>query len=122
GGVPAVPGSPPVRARCVVLASVPFPVWATSGMETPLFTAAVTAAFAAEQRGWLRSATALAIVATLTRPEGVLVALCVFGSRLVGQRRWERGALAYGGALLALSPFPLSYYRAPLPHTFPPHR
>ena len=117
-GFQAVPGWPAVFAPWVVLASVPFTVWATSGMETPLFTAAVTAAFAAEQRGWLRSATALAIVATLTRPEGVLVALCVFGSRLVGQRRWKSGALAYGGALLALSAFRLWYYGALLPNTF----
>src|SRR5262249_51975069 len=72
-----------VLAPWIVLASVPFTAWATSGMETPLFAAAVAVAFLGERCGRPWTATAGAILATLTRPEGPLVAACVFGPRLL---------------------------------------
>ena len=66
-------------APWLLLSATPFPVWATSGMETLLFTAAATAALAAQARGRIGAASVWLAVATLTRPEGALLALVVFG-------------------------------------------
>lgn len=106
----------------IVLASLPFATWTLSGMETPMFAALVTAALAAEVRaraGWMTLALALA---TLTRPEGVLVAAVLLGfawlrgDELWGSR-WAPGVV-YASVLLALTVFRLGYYGVPLPNTF----
>ena len=69
-----------------VLTSVSFALWATSGMETALFTAATTAALAAQARGRIGAAMGAAAVATFTRPDGVLVASQTHGV-VIGQHR-----------------------------------
>jgi hypothetical protein len=109
-------------APWLLLSSTSFAYWATSGLETPLFVAAVTTALALDTRGRSAEATFAAAVATLTRPEGVLVALVVLASavRQGGWRRFGawRYALVYGALLAALTAFRLAYFGAPLPNTF----
>ena len=121
-------GIPPSRAWIavlaagVVLSSTPFVYWSTLGMETPMFTAAVVfalAAYARDRLGW----TTLAVsVATLTRPEGTLIAAVLFAFYLAsswrqGWRAW-RWPLVYAGLLALLTAFRLAYYGSPLPNTF----
>jgi arabinofuranosyltransferase len=121
-GFQGSPAWPAAVAPWIVLASPSFVIWSTCGMETPLFAAAATAALLAEQRGRLRTAAAMAIVATLTRPDGPLLALCLFGARLLTRplepRIWGRGLVAYIGAVIALTTFRLWYYGDVLPNTF----
>jgi hypothetical protein len=106
----------------IVFASPVFVRWTTSGMETPLFVAAVVGAFAAEARGRSGWAVLAVSLATLTRPEGALAAASLFGFRLVeerfrGWRAWS-GPVAYTAVLVALTAFRLAYYGDPLPTTF----
>jgi len=87
-------------AAWVVLASLPFVYWTTSGMETSLFAALVAATLAAEareRRGW---AVAAAFLAFAVRPDGVLVAAAALGWRVLSRGREEglrvlRGPLVY---------------------------
>lgn len=125
----AVPGLPRGQrwaaglAPWLVLSSLPFVFWTSSGMETPLFALFVSAALAAEARSRRGLATAAAVLATATRPEGVLVAAAVFGWRVSWRWRQEgwrvlRGPAVYALLLLALSAFRLAYYGALVPNTF----
>ena len=117
---------PAAAATGLVLVSPAFAGWATLGMETPLFALLATAALAAHARGRTGWTTALAGLATLTRPEGALVAAAVYGSDLLAARRGGRPALAralraplvYAALLAALTSLRLVYYGAPLPNTF----
>jgi hypothetical protein len=109
-------------APWIRLSSVSFALWATSGMETPLFAAAVTAALAAQARGRMGWATAALCVATLTRPDGVIAAVPILGFHLVsrrgeGARAWTWPAV-YGLAVALLTAFRLAYYGSPVPNTF----
>jgi hypothetical protein len=99
-----------------------FERWAISGMETPMFSAFLVGALAAEARARTRLATGLAALAMLTRPEGVLVAASLFGFRalelgLRDVRVWGH-ALAYAALCVVLTVFRLAYYGDPLPNTF----
>ncbi len=119
-------------APFVLLCSVPFGMWASAGMETPLFLAAVTAALAASTAQRMGLATAALIVCTLTRPDGVIAAAVVYGFHLLGARhflnaRQRRGAWlgfllgppgVYAAFLVGLTGFRLAYYGAALPNTF----
>ena len=110
-------------APWIVLSSLPFVFWTTSGMETSLFALAVTAALAAEARDRPGLATLAALLATATRPEGVLVAAAVLGWRVVSRWRSEGvGVLLWPGVyalgLLALTGFRVAYYGAFVPNTF----
>jgi len=109
-------------APWVLICSPAFMLWSTSGMELPLFTAAVTAALAAQARSRWALATVALSVATLTRPEGALLAAVVYGTSL---RRflppaWStwRYPTAYACLIVLLTCFRLAYYGAPLPNTF----
>jgi len=106
----------------IVLASPDFARWASSGMETLLFTAAVAAAFAAQVRGRRGWAAFAAVLANLIRPEGALVAAAVFGFPLLETRfrdiRAWIGPLAWAAVLIALTVFRIAYYGDPLPNTF----
>ncbi len=110
-------------AAWVVLASLPFAYWTTSGMETPLFAALVTATLLAEARdrpGWAVTA---ALAASTTRPEGVLVAGLVFGWRVFARWRAEGAPVLlwpalYALGMLALTGFRILYYGSPVPNTF----
>ncbi|HXK21654.1 MAG TPA: hypothetical protein VMS55_03140 [Myxococcota bacterium] len=109
-------------AAWLVLASPAFARWSTSGMETPLFVAAVTGALAAEAWGLRGLATALVCVATGVRPEGALLAASLFGFRLVtgglrDARAWS-SLVVYTLLWIALTAFRLAYYGVPLPNTF----
>ena len=109
-------------APLLLLSSPSFAVWSSSGMETPLFTAALTAALAAEARRRPALLTAALAVASLTRPEGALAAAVLYGFHLHrGRNRLGaalRPVLVYGCLLLALTLFRLLYYQAWLPNTF----
>lgn len=109
-------------AAALVLVSPVFARWSTAGMETPLFAAMVICALAADAHRRAGAATLCATLATLTRPEGALVAAAIFGFRLLrlGFRPLEawRGPLAYGAVMIALTAFRLLYYGDPLPNTF----
>ncbi|MBW2286526.1 MAG: hypothetical protein JRG80_04370 [Deltaproteobacteria bacterium] len=109
-------------AAALVYASPVFARWSTAGMETPLFVAMIVGALAADAHGRDGQATAYATLATLTRPEGALVAAAIFGFRLLrlGLRApaaW-RGPLGYGAVMIALTAFRVTYYGDPLPNTF----
>jgi arabinofuranosyltransferase len=110
-------------------------VWSTSGLETRLFELLV---FGGVLRLWLedtrlgageRAAPLAAVLlglATLTRPDGLLIALCAFGATALHRVRalrarlgWLAGSAAVyaalvGGQLL----FRWSYYGAWLPNTY----
>jgi hypothetical protein len=109
-------------AAWILLASPAFARWSVSGMETPLFAAALVGALGAEASGRRGAATALAMLATLTRPEGALVAASLFGFRLLEDGPWTRRVwrdpLLYAGLWIGLTAFRLAYYGAPLPNTF----
>ena len=97
--------------------------WARSGMETPLFCAAVAACFVAQRKRRIELAFVACFVATLTRPEGVLLALSIAAvevmPRFGGIRRpWLRGVALYAVLLAALTAFRLVYYGDFVPNTF----
>jgi arabinofuranosyltransferase len=109
-------------AAWIVYSTPSFERWAISGMETPMFSAFIAGAFAAEARSRAGLATLLAALAMLTRPEGALVAASLFGFRALAlglrdARVWGH-ALAYAGLCVALTAFRLAYYGVPLPNTF----
>jgi hypothetical protein len=107
-------------APALVLASTAFARWTTSGMETPLFTAAALAALAADAARRPALATAAACVATLTRPDGLLVAVVVFGADLWRRRdrRALAGPLCFALLLAGHTLFRVVYYGSPVPNTF----
>jgi hypothetical protein len=109
-------------APVLVATSAAFARWSTSGMETPLFVAAATAALWAAARGRTGGSLLAACTATLTRPDGVLVAAVALGALLVHSRREPRRALAacalFAALLLVYTGFRLAYYGALLPNTF----
>jgi arabinofuranosyltransferase len=109
-------------AVALVYASPVFARWSTAGMETPLFVAAVVGALAADAHGRDGQATTYATLATLTRPEGALVAAAIFGFRLLrlgfGAPSAWRGPLGYGAVMIGLTAFRVAYYGDPLPNTF----
>ena len=111
-----------------VLASNSFATWTLAGLETPLFVALVSAALLAQLRGRMGWATAAAIAATLTRPDGVLVAVAIYAAEVLPRLRDPRNlfakpshwapVLTYAGAMIALTAFRLLYYGSPVPNTF----
>ncbi|MCP3982112.1 MAG: hypothetical protein GY716_22630 [bacterium] len=103
-----------------------FAFWAVGGMETPLFTALVlwgsyVALVARSERRALLAGLLLGL-ATLTRPEGLLIAGCVGAHRVLFGERPRRELAALGlGVALPLIPhvaFRLAYYGTWLPNTF----
>src|SRR6185436_15428532 len=76
-------------APWLLLASTSFGFWATAGLETPLFVAAVTLALLFDARGRSGAATAVAALATLVRPDGVLIGAVVLASA-VQKSGWKR--------------------------------
>lgn len=131
-------GQGPLRSMlpCVLLvAAGPFAAWATSGMETSLFTLLVTAscyhAVSHANRphpGSLAASCIAAFLATLTRPEGlgVLVVLAVLhvlyrrAHPSAGWRLRDLAGMALGYVLpfLAYGVWRLVYYGDVLPNTF----
>lgn len=109
-------------APWVVLSTAAYPYSATSGMETMLFLASVTAALAAHAWGRIGGSTFFLVTATLTRPDGILAATCVLGDHLLRGKGspWRRliPPLTYGAAILGLTLFRIWYYGSPVPNTF----
>ncbi len=109
-----------------------FAVWATGGLETPLFAALIlwgtcSAANGVEsERGELPLSSALLFaLAALTRPEGALLAAILVLAAVVlhrpGPRFWRSWCTWVGVFLLIFTPYLVwrwSYYGYPLPNTF----
>lgn len=109
-------------APFLLWAWIGFPIWTLSGLETPLFAAAVGGALAAEACGRIGLATAVAVVASLTRPEGALLAAVILSINLLRGPAQRRQVIASGAAyavfLALLTSFRLYYYGSPVPNTF----
>jgi hypothetical protein len=117
-------------APLLVAMCPPFAVWATAGMETPLFACLVvwSAGLALEgaERDVLRPAAAgLAAVASLTRPEGIgfavvlaVLLLALQGGRPGLVRDFGRWWLTFLVVFLPYFVWRWSYYGDPLPNTF----
>jgi len=126
---------------CLALAcSGPFATWATSGMETNLFTCWIVGAtyFCARflttfgaRDAWLSSGCLL--LASLTRPEGVMIAGIVGGAMLLSSANHSDASKQGSGTAITRSLAPLaayavlvaiyiawrwSYFGYPLPNTF----
>ena len=122
GGLPSSQQWLAGLAPGIVASSGSFALWATRGLETPLFVALVILALAAQQAGRTVWATIAVVVATLTRPEGAILAAVVLSfewwqSSRRGVQRWTP-VFSYGLALAGLTGFRLAYYGSPLPNTF----
>lgn len=106
------------------LASSPALVfWSASGMDAPLFLLFVTASFVSalgdrrcDDPLSLRTATMLAL-ATLTRPEGVLVS-CYIGVFFLLERRRVRSLVLYGVVVGIMLVARLAYFGSWVPNTY----
>jgi len=116
--------------------SGPFAAWATSGMETSIFTLFATAALFHAARfacdgdpSQLRLTLVALVLATLTRPEGLLIALSiagVYGVRgaepdhrdAARMRAIAAGALIYGLVIAVFVAWRWNHFGYPLPNTF----
>jgi hypothetical protein len=112
--------------------SAPVAAWTMGGLETPLFAALTTWSFAlaldAAREPTRKHACKLGVVlglATLTRPEGALVAAAVFVPLAVALARSRHGRSALGLVLACAGlivgthlAWRLAYYGYPLPNTF----
>jgi hypothetical protein len=118
---PSLPGWIAGGAPLLLWLSAPFVRWTTSGLETSLFAAGLTASLAAAAASRTGCMTAALVVTALTRPEGVLAAALLYGAGLLapGRRRASlRGAAVFGACMLALVAARLAYYGELLPNTF----
>jgi hypothetical protein len=109
-------------APWIVLSCASSAYCSTNGMETPLVVALVSAGLAAERNGRPWTMTLFAALLVLTRPDGGLLALVLFGYHLLRfpARRWRTWApiSAYAAVVLCLTIFRLAYYGSPVPNTF----
>ena len=126
---PTSTAAPEVRwiAPLFAATSPPLAVWATGGLEGPLFGAlvlwAVVLTIGAAGEARLHPGAALcAALATLTRPEGLLVGAALFAAAwATGARRPREVGLWWAGFLAVVVPFWVwrtSYYGDLLPNTF----
>ena len=94
----------------------------TAGMETALSVASATAGLAALAAGRIWIATVIASIATLTRPDGLILGAVVFAAHLyldkatLGRRLMP--VAAYAMVVASLTLFRLLYYGSPVPNTF----
>ena len=119
-----------LAAPILLYASNSFACWTISGLETPLFAAFVTAAMTAFVLGRIGWVLAFCILASLTRPEGALLAAILLGvdwlRQLTTQRpkrvaellRLSLPCLTYGLFIFGLTAFRIVYYGDVLPNTF----
>lgn len=93
---------------------------AMSGMETNLFVMLVLATWAAYMRSGIRGAYVLAVLATLTRPEGAVLAAILFALdwRSVGFARAFKSALTFAGPIALYAAWKLWYFGDVLPNSF----
>lgn len=114
----------------VLLASNSFAGWSGAGLETSLFAATAVSALHAHGRGRMGLVVLWTVLASLTRPEGVLLAGLLLGwdwlVGLVRERprdlptllRLSWPALGFAGYLLLHTAFRLYYYGDYVPNTF----
>lgn len=119
-----------LAAPILLYASNSFACWTISGLETPLFAASVTAAMAAFVAGRIGWVLTFCVLASLTRPEGALLAALLLGidwlAQLIAQRprrltellRLSLPCLAYALFIAGLTTFRVIYYGDVLPNTF----
>jgi arabinofuranosyltransferase len=116
-------------APILVAANPAFCLWATGGLETPLFACLVAWAIGLASEGAERgeaplASAVLAGLAALTRPEGALVAgLLALALLLVNRRRefllpWLRYCAVFAVIFLPYFAWRWTYYDALLPNTF----
>jgi len=110
-------------APVLVWSWIGFPVWTFSGLETPLFAATVAVALAAEARGRIAIAALASMVATMTRPEGPMLAALILGANaLRGAPRHRRRSVAWAAVYLLglalLTGSRLWYYGSLVPNTY----
>ncbi|MDD0844992.1 hypothetical protein [Pseudomonas sp. Gutcm_11s] len=117
-------------APILLYASNSFAAWTISGLETPLFAAFVTAAMVAFVVGRIGWVLAFCVLASLTRPEGALLAALLLGidwlaqlialrpRRLTELLRLSLPCLAYALFIAGLTAFRVIYYGDALPNTF----
>jgi arabinofuranosyltransferase len=101
--------------------ALPFGMWSVSGLETPLFAAAVVATLIAESRGRPRLAVLGCAVTALARPEGVLLGMVIFAFLLRNAEQRKRGLVllgAYLASLAVLTACRFAYYGSLLPNTY----
>lgn len=106
-------------APWIVLSSTSFTLWASSGLGVPLFTLCVTGALLATTQGRFGWAVFAALLATLARPEGIIVAIVIFLYILLiapkENKKWIISMTVYGLGLLAFISFHQWYFGKPLP-------
>ena len=95
-------GGSAADATVLLLAFAPLSFFFTAVYTESLFLALSVGAFYAGRRGHWRLACALAAVATLTRPTGVMLAAALFVMRVRNRRALDRGLLWLGLVPLAL--------------------
>ncbi|MEZ4767714.1 MAG: hypothetical protein R2844_04740 [Caldilineales bacterium] len=124
-----------LAALVAVTLTLTFPLLSEAlGMETPLYLAAILAAFAAFQRAtasgsdprrqerWLMATAAAAAAAFLLRPDGLLVALAIGAYWLATARLRRTPWKALAVFALLVTPwllFATGYYGSPVPNTLP---
>lgn len=106
----------------LVWSTTAFGYWSTSGLETPLYCAAVLLSLLLIEKQRVGGAAMAAAFATLTRPDGILIlglVLLVHFSRCNWRnpKTWRLPAVcaAFMGSLTL---FRLLYFHSPLPNTF----
>jgi arabinofuranosyltransferase len=109
-------------APWLVAAPTSFALWASSGLETPLFAFLVVAVLLAEARGRPGAALGLGMLATLARPEGVLLVglllVVALGKDRSSLRRVGLRALAFAALLALVTAWRLQTFGVPLPNTY----
>ncbi|MBN1654679.1 MAG: hypothetical protein JXA30_12985 [Deltaproteobacteria bacterium] len=109
-------------APVLLLSSASFTCWSSSGMETALFVAATTSAFVAYAGNRVGLLVLALSLATMTRPDGILVAFVLFAFLILQERGRLRRALAalavFAAVPLGLTLYRIIYYHSVLPNTF----
>lgn len=116
-------GAAGVLAATLTAASSSLAAYGPSGLETPLFALLVLATLVALLAGWTFSAGLLVALATMTRPDGVVIAvllgLWLIIQLLCGRVRWHAPILYVAGALVLAAPWTLwrlDYYGYLMPN------
>lgn len=102
----------------VLLSNLSLPYWAVSSLETGAFSCMALASVAAEYK-YPRITPALLILATLLRPEGVIIFAAVFLYRCIVERKIPLAfILLYVVPLLPFMAFKILYYGSLFPNPF----
>jgi hypothetical protein len=113
-----VPLSLHISLAAMLLCNLSLPYWSIASLETSAFACMALAAIVAEYRR-LQLTPALLIIATLLRPEGIIVFSMILIHRILTDRRllWPF-ILPYSIALLPFAAFKLFYFNDLFPNPF----